>query len=110
MLTPQNEIRLYQTVSAESPFEIWLKKLKDQKARFIIRARLDRLAFGLLGKCEPVSEGIFELKIFYGPGYRIYFGQEQKTIMILLLGGDKSTQSRDIEKAKFYWRDYQRRK
>lgn len=104
------KFELYQTATGKSPFEIWLEDLKDKKARHVIRARLDRLAYGLAGQCEPVGQGVFELKIYYGPGYRVYFGQEGQTLVILLSGGDKSTQNRDIEKAKFYWQDYQRRK
>ena len=106
----QKEIRVYQTSAGKRPFEDWLHHLKDRKAGFIIRARLDRLTYGLAGRCEPVGQGVFELKIYYGPGYRVYFGQEGQTIVILLCGGDKSTQGQDIGKAKIYWKDYERRK
>ena len=78
----------------------WEHKLKDHKARAIIAARLFRLANGLLGDVSPVGQGISELRIHYGPGYRIYFQQRNNEIIILLCGGDKSTQKKDIETAK----------
>ena len=109
-MDPLKEIRLYQTSTGKSPYELWLEGLKDAKARYIIRTRIDRLAYGLPGKCEPVGQGVFELKIYYGPGYRIYFGQDGQMIVVLLCGGDKSTQSQDIGQAKLYWQDYKRRK
>jgi len=103
------EIWLYENAIGKSPFHEWLIGLKDKKARHVIRARLDRLAYGLAGKCEPVGAGVFELKIYFGPGYRIYFGQAGQTVVVLLCGGDKSTQSKDIETAKSFWSDFKRR-
>lgn len=105
----KKELRLYETAAHRYPFEEWLEHLKDKQARYIIRARLDRLAYGNAGKCESVGNSVYELKIYYGPGYRIYFGIEEKTIVILLCGGDKSTQKKDILKAYGYWMDYKRR-
>lgn len=78
----------------------WEHKLKDQRAKAAIAARVFRLANGLLGDVSPVGQGISELRIHYGPGYRIYFKQNGNEIVILLCGGDKSTQSKDIEIAK----------
>ena len=78
----------------------WEHKLKDHKARAIIAARLFRLANGLLGDVSPVGQGISELRIHYGPGYRVYFKQRNNEIIILLCGGNKSTQKKDIEAAK----------
>ena len=78
----------------------WEHKLKDHKARAAIAARVFRLANGLLGDIAPVGLGISELKIHYGPGYRIYFKKNGNEIIILLCGGDKNTQKRDIESAK----------
>jgi putative addiction module killer protein len=78
----------------------WEHKLKDHKARAIIAARLFRLANGLLGDVSPVGQGISELRIHHGPGYRIYFQQRDNEIIILLCGGNKSTQQKDIEAAK----------
>ncbi len=81
-------------------FRKWERKLKDDRARAIIAARLFRLANGLAGDVSPVGSGISELRIHYGPGYRIYFQQRGREIVLLLCGGDKSTQARDIEQAK----------
>jgi len=104
------ELWLYENPHGASPFHDWLTDLKDRKARFIIRARLDRLAYGHAGNCEPVGQGVFELKIYYGPGYRIYFGEENQRIVVLLCGGDKGTQNRDILQAQQYWQDFKRRR
>lgn len=81
-------------------FRRWERRLRDQKARAMIAARLFRLANGLAGDVAPVGEGVSELRIHYGPGYRIYFRRRGQEILILLCGGDKSTQERDIAVAK----------
>ena len=81
-------------------FRKWERKLKDRKARALIAARLYRLASGLAGDVSPVGDGVSELRIHYGPGYRVYFRQQGETIVILLCGGDKDTQARDIATAK----------
>jgi putative addiction module killer protein len=83
----------------------WLRGLRDGKARGVIRTRLDRLQSGNFSNCEPVGNGVHELKIDFGPGYRVYFGEDGDSV-ILLQGGDKDTQERDIKKAKEYWGDY----
>jgi putative addiction module killer protein len=81
-------------------FQKWERKLKDSKARAAIAARVFRLANDLAGDVAPVGQGISELKIHYGPGYRVYFCQSNKEIVLLLCGGDKSSQSKDIIIAK----------
>ncbi|MDP1681011.1 MAG: type II toxin-antitoxin system RelE/ParE family toxin [Burkholderiales bacterium] len=81
-------------------FRKWRTRLKDERTRGLIASRLDRLAFGLAGDAEPVGQGISELRIHHGPGYRIYFQQRGNTIIILLCGRDKSTQAKDIKIAK----------
>lgn len=81
-------------------FRKWEAKLKDQKARALIAARLFRLANGLEGDASPVGDGISELRIHYGPGYRVYFKRRRQELIILLCGGDKSSQDRDIRLAK----------
>jgi putative addiction module killer protein len=81
-------------------FRKWRIRLKDERARALIASRLDRLAFGNAGDVRPVGQGISELRIDYGPGYRVYFLMRGKEIIILLCGGDKSTQDKDIEAAK----------
>ena len=81
-------------------FRKWRLKMKDERARAIIASRLDRLAFGNAGDVKPVGQGISELRIDYGPGYRVYFLRRGDQIVILLCGGDKSSQAKDIETAK----------
>ncbi len=81
-------------------FQKWRTRLRDERARALIASRLDRLAYGHAGDVEPVGQGISELRIHYGPGYRIYFQKQGSTIIILLCGGDKSTQAKDIKAAK----------
>jgi putative addiction module killer protein len=81
-------------------FRKWRLKLKDHKAKALIASRLDRLAYGHAGDAEPVGQGVSELRIHYGPGYRIYFCRRGQTVIILLCGGDKSTQAKDIKTAK----------
>jgi putative addiction module killer protein len=81
-------------------FRKWRIKLKDERARAAIASRLDRLAYGLAGDAAPVGAGISELRIHYGPGYRVYFCKRGPTIILLLCGGDKSSQERDIAAAK----------
>jgi putative addiction module killer protein len=81
-------------------FMKWLTGLRDQKAIARIQIRIDRLALGNPGDVRPVGSGISEMRIDYGPGYRVYFSQRGSEIVILLCGGDKTTQTSDIEKAK----------
>ena len=81
-------------------FRNWERKLRDGKAKAMIAARLFRLANGLAGDVSPVGQGVSELRIHYGPGYRIYFHKQGQTTIILLCGGDKSTQDKDIKMAK----------
>ena len=81
-------------------FRRWRTRLKDARARAAIASRLDRLAYGHAGDAAPVGEGISELRIHYGPGYRIYFHRHGNTVVILLCGGDKASQANDIRTAK----------
>jgi len=80
-------------------FRKWRTKLKDDRARAVIASRLDRLAFGHAGDAEPVGKGVSELRIHYGPGYRVYFQRRGDTIVVLLCGGDKGSQASDIQTA-----------
>jgi len=81
-------------------FSDWMAGLRDHRARAKIAARIDRLALRNPGDVAPVGEGISELRIHYGPGYRVYFVSRGKTLIVLLCGGDKSTQTKDIKTAK----------
>ena len=81
-------------------FANWFESLKDRRAKARIQARIDRVEMGNFGDVAPVGEGISELRIFYGPGYRIYFTQRNSTVVILLSGGDKDSQQADITRAK----------
>ncbi|MGS0741358.1 type II toxin-antitoxin system RelE/ParE family toxin [Glaciimonas sp. GG7] len=81
-------------------FRKWRMQLKDERVRCLIASRLDRLGFGHAGNVEPVGQGISGLRIHYGPGYRVYFHKRGNTIIVLLCGGDKSTQTKDIKTAK----------
>jgi putative addiction module killer protein len=82
-----------------SLFVQWLDELRDLKARARVQARIERLAAGNPGDVEPVGEGVSELRINYGPGYRVYFKKRGRALIILLAGGDKSTQAKDIKAA-----------
>ena len=107
---PERQIGYYLTREGKIPFREWMMSIKDRRLWSAIDSRLARLRFGHFGRCEPVGEGIFEIKIYYGPGYRIYFGNASQQIVLLLLRGEKSTQEKDILKARAYWIDYRRRK
>ena len=81
-------------------FSKWLDNLRDRKAKARIQARIDRVEMGHFGDVAPVGEGVRELRIFYGPGYRVYFVQRNSVVVILLSGGDKTSQQADITRAK----------
>lgn len=100
-------IKYYITDNGKVPLEEWLDEL-DKPIRAIIRARLVRIMLGNLGDCHPLqnAKGIHEIRFDIGAGYRIYYGKTGNTIIVLLVGGSKKTQTRDIEKAKRYWCDY----
>jgi len=106
----KRNIEYYITSSGERPFIKWLEKL-DKKTRAIITNYVYRLADGGTTKnLKPLKDGVYEVKIFYGPGLRVYFAEDGEKIILLLLGGDKKSQSSDIQKAKEYWRNYVQKK
>ena len=104
--TQPRDIEVYETLNGQVPFTEWFASIQDTKTQTRIRGRLDRLEKGNFGDCESVGSGVFELRLHFGPGYRIYFGEVGRTIVLLLCGGDKSTQARDIQRAKTYWLEH----
>ena len=110
MIVHDLEVFYYLTLDGKCPYKQWFIALGDMAARQVIDARLTRLERGILGEYRWIGDGVLELKFRVGPGYRIYFGKRDKKWIILLCGGDKSSQQRDIEKAKQYWEDYLRKK
>jgi putative addiction module killer protein len=99
-------IKYYQTKTGKEPCRDWLNQL-DMKAQYKIDAYIKRAALRAAKKnIRSLGDGIFEIKIDYGPGYRVYFAEVGNTLILLLIGGDKSSQFRDIRQAKDYWRDY----
>lgn len=100
------EIKIFKTRKGEKPFSAWLLGLKDQRARAKIRARIARMQLGNMGDFASVGGGVLELRIHYGPGFRVYFGQDDNVVVILLCGGDKQSQEKDIEFAKRLWEEY----
>lgn len=103
--TPKHVI-VYANENGKEPFTEWLYQLRDAMIRKRILARVSRLQQGNYGDCEVVGEGVSELRLFFGPGYRVYFGEHGHNIVVLLSGGDKSSQSKDIQQAKAYWQEY----
>jgi putative addiction module killer protein len=101
------DIRLYKTCSGKEPFEDWLAHIKDKTTKARIRRRIDRLSFGQEGDCKSVGKGVYELRLMFGAGYRVYYGKSGDIVIVLLLGGDKDSQEEDIKKAQAYWRESQ---
>ena len=99
-------VTAYVRVDGHEPYTDWLESLRDQKTKERIKVRVRRLETGLYGDCEPVGEGVLELRIFFGPGFRVYFGEDEGNIVILLCGGDKGSQKKDIKTANDYWKEY----
>lgn len=100
------EILSYTTPSGRNRYRQWYTRIKDEKARIAISNRIARLQAGNFGDFKRLSKNLYELRIPYGPGYRVYFGIYQNDIIILLCGGTKSTQQRDITRAQNYWNDF----
>jgi putative addiction module killer protein len=102
----QKKVIYYAFRSGHSPFKDWLKRL-DNLSRAIVIRFIQRVATGGAKKSvKALRDGIFEIKITYGPGYRVYFAEDGDKVILLLIAGDKKTQARDIQKAKEYWRSY----
>lgn len=103
------EVKAYQDTAGCKPYADWLNSLADSKTKARIVARVNRVAAGMFGDCKPLREGVQELKIDFGPGYRVYLSKQGHVLVLLLCGGDKSDQSRDIERAIAYLKDWKQR-
>ncbi len=99
-------IIVYSDKNGKEPFTKWLHGLKDARSRRRILTRLRRIEQGNYGDCKHILNGVFELRLFFGPGYRIYFGEDGSKLVVLLCGGDKSSQQKDIQTAVSYWNEY----
>jgi len=93
------DIKLFQTLSGKKPFSVCLDHIKNKQDRARIRRRIDRLQLGHYGDCKRLNKDLYKLRLFFGPGYRVYFTEIGNDIVILLLGGNKNTQKKDIVKA-----------
>jgi len=102
----KKQLKIYVTEDGRKPFIEWLESLEDKTIRYRIKERLDRVALGNLGDHKFISDGVYELRLVFGSGYRIYYGNEGKEIILLLCGGDKSSQKKDIKKAITYLKNY----
>ena len=102
-------IDFYQISNGHEPFTEWFLSIRDTSIRRRIQSRLIAIETGNLGDRKSVGEGVWELRLDFGPGYRIYYGEVDNTVVLLLCGGDKSSQRRDIERAKNYWKEYKER-
>jgi len=110
-VTQKIVVELYEDRNGKCPYLKWFDKLKNKRDAARIEYRIRRLeSDGNFGTVESIGDGVYEFKFYFGPGYRAYFGKENDRFIILLIGGDKGTQKRDIEKAKEYWSDYQEAK
>ncbi len=104
------QVVLFESSNGRSPFKDWIESINDIQTVARIRARIDRLYRGTWGDFKALGDEIFEMRFYFGSGYRVYFGKKGKEIVILLTGGDKSSQSKDIAKAKVYWAAYKNNK
>jgi len=101
-VTPK-QVTVYVDDDGRAPFTEWLNNLRDAVGRGRISTRIVRLKKGNYGDCKQIGERLYELRMFFGPGYRVYFGENEGNVVILLCAGDKGSQSNDIELAKVYW-------
>lgn len=95
------------TILQTDNFHLWFKKLRDAKAKIAIGNRIERAKEGNFGDCKSIGDGVMEMRIHQGAGYRIYYAQKERIVYILLLGGDKSSQQKDIAIAKHLWKEIQ---
>ncbi len=103
------ELLRYRREDGQEPFTDWLNAIRDKLALARIRVRLRQVQAGNFGDSEPVGEGVIELRVHVGAGYRVYCGRHSKAFVLLLCGGDKSSQTTDIKQAKELWSEWKRR-
>lgn len=103
------EVRRYVNASGKDVIGEWMEKLKDSRAKAKINVRIARLRLGNFGDAKHLRGGVWEMRVDYGPGYRVYFARLGQQIVLLLCGGDKSTQSKDISRAVKLLRDFKER-
>lgn len=103
------ELLRYQREDGREPFTEWLNGLRDKVAQARIRVRLRQVQAGNCGDCDPVGEGVIELRVHVGAGYRVYCARHGKAVVLLLCGGDKGSQPADIKRAKALWSEWKRR-
>lgn len=103
------ELRYYKTATGRRPFVEWFECLKDPRARAKIDVRLARVVAGNFGDAKSVGDGVMEMRIDWGRGYRVYVARVGSVVVLLLCGGDKGSQSEDIERAKNYFKDFKAR-
>lgn len=100
------DIQIYRDKNGNEPFEQWLTSIRDNPTVARIDNRLKRVRLGQLGDHRSIGEGVFEFRLDFGPGYRIYFSRIGNQQLLLLMGGDKNSQAKDIARAKQYWKDF----
>ncbi len=108
MQVQERQIQIYEQANGKCPFEEWIESLKDKKAKAIVFQRIDRVRLGNFGDCRSLGRGLYELKISWGPGLRGYYGLEGLQIVVLLCGGDKASQAKDIRIAHQLWGEFQK--
>lgn len=101
------EVLIYRNREGKRPFADFLANLKDRKAVAAIFARLNRVELGVFGDVNSIGQGLLELRIHHGPGYRVYFGEDGERLVLVLCAGRKNTQQKDIARAEKYWKAYQ---
>lgn len=99
----------YLTDDERDPFKEWISNLQDRQARSRILLRIQRMAAGNFGDCKPIDEGVWELRIDHGAGYRVYYARVGEKLIIILAGGDKRRQQADINTALEYWKNWKRK-
>ena len=104
-----HDIRTYECPDGSVPYAEWLARLADRQALARVLVRVHRMAAGNFGDCKPLDGGVWELRIDWGPGYRVYYALAGRRVVLLLVGGDKRRQRADIATALKYWQDWQRR-